>query len=390
MQNGIAVIGAGMIGAAHSFGYRANVPKFSADLPGLRLKTVCDGNIDLAKDAARTFGYEHCATEWQAVIADPEVAIISVCLPNFLHALVTREALAAGKHVLCEKPLALDAHQALELYRASIGAKGVSGTVFNYRRIPAITEIHNLVGAGELGDLISLRVQYESDYAADAMLPHSWRYQRDKAGPGALLDLGTHCVDLARYLCGEIDEVVGALSSVSVKQRYLPSGAVVGHNRVELSRESRTVDNDDVMSALLRFESGCQGSFLASRVAIGMGNTLSFVLSGSKGTVRYTTQAPSHFEIALLKDLGRSQFAMVSNSPNLPYVGAVLPVAFDGVSIGYTEIFGFMIGEFLSAIATGTLFENGSILDGLRAAQVLSAIDEAAIAGAPTKVSRIL
>src|SRR4051794_34759736 len=277
-----------MIGAAHASGYRSHLPRFAGRLPGLRLATVADPNADLARSLAETYGFEATAPDWKAVMDDPAVAIVSVALPNFLHVEAVDAALAAGKHVLSEKPLALDAANARRLHEKAKGARVRAATVLNYRRIPAVTEIRDLIAAGELGDPVSLLVQYQSEYAADPRLPHSWRYERRRAGPGALLDVGTHAIDIARYLCGEVDEVAGAVSTISVKERFVAAGATVGHNRVELSAEKRPVDNDDVTSALLRFRSGCQGLFSASRVAIGMGNTLSFQVFGTRASARFS------------------------------------------------------------------------------------------------------
>ncbi|MGO4623889.1 Gfo/Idh/MocA family protein [Ensifer sp. 2YAB10] len=381
----IAVIGAGMIGAAHAFGYKVAIDRFSRKIRGLRLKTVCDANGELAASMAATWGFETIASDWKSVLADPDIGIVSICLPNFLHAEVTLAALAAGKHVICEKPLALDAATAAQIYKASQAASSVSATVFNYRRIPAVAAMQRLIESGEIGDLVNALVQYESEYAADPQLPHSWRYERDRAGPGALLDIGTHAVDVARFLCGEVEEIAGAIATISIRQRFLPAGASIGHNHVELSSESRRVDNDDVMSALLRFANGCQGTFLASRVAVGMGNSLTIAITGTKGAVRYSSRTPAHYEIAHFDGSGQSPFAIVANNPTLPFAG-LLPVPHDGVAIGYAEVFGFMIQEFLEAIANGHPMTNGSILDGLRASEILDAIQQAADTNQPAKV----
>jgi predicted dehydrogenase len=386
-SNGVAVIGAGMIGAAHAFGYRNHIPRFAEQLPGLRLAAVCDAHRPLAKTMAGTYGFEDVVADWKSVIADESIGIVSVCLPNFMHTEVTEAAIKAGKHVICEKPLAVKAEDARALYQVAKDASTCSATVFNYRRYPAVTEIHNLIEAGEIGDLVHLLVQYQAEYAADPALPHSWRYERGRAGAGALLDVGTHAIDAARFLCGDIEEIAGAMTAISIKERKLPAGSTVGHNRVELSNESRPVDNDDVVSALLKFSSGCQGIFSASRVAIGMGNTLSFVISGTRGTVRYTSGRPGEYEISRFDGSGLSAFVTVPNRPASPYAGGLLPVPHDGVAIGYAEVFGFMINEFLTCIVQKKPMQNGSLLDGLRAAQVLDAIQASAEEARPIKIS---
>ncbi|WP_322092855.1 Gfo/Idh/MocA family protein [Paraburkholderia bannensis] len=377
-KHGIAIVGAGMIGAAHAFSYRNQLPRFAGQLAGLSLDTVADPNAELAHSLAATYGFQRTAADWKAVMADPNIGIVSVALPNFLHVEAVESALKAGKHVLCEKPLALGAADARRLYESGKASNVCAATVFNYRRIPAVAEIRNLIAAGELGEIVNVLVQFQCEYAADPKLPHSWRYERDRAGPGSLLDIGTHAIDTARFLCGEVDEVAGAVSTISIKERYVAAGSTVGHNRVELSDEKRTVDNDDVMSALLQFRSGAQGMFSSSRVAIGMGNTLSFEVFGTKATARFSTKSLNQYEIARFDGSGQSCFTVVPNRPASPYLGRLLPVPYDGVGVGYAEIFNFMMAEFLTAIAEKKPIANGTLLDGLRAAEILDAIQLAA------------
>ncbi len=388
MSNGIGIVGAGMIGAAHAFGYRNHLSKFASRLPGLNLTAVADPNATLARQLAQSFGFAGTVSDWREVVSDPEIGVISVALPNFLHVDAVEAALAAGKHVLCEKPLALSASQARRLYEQGKSSSVCAATVFNYRRIPAVTEIRNMISAGELGEIVNILVQFQCEYAADPQLPHSWRYERNRAGPGALLDIGTHAIDTARFLCGEVSEVAGAVSTISIKERFLAACSTVGHNRVELSSERRPVDNDDVMSALLRFDSGAQGLFSASRVAIGMGNTLSFEVFGTKATARFSTQSINQYQIARFDGSGQTPFATVFNRPSSPNVGSMLPVPFDGVAVGYAEVFGFMIHDFLNAIAEGRPISDGTLLDGLRAAEVLDAIQASADNGGPVTVER--
>jgi predicted dehydrogenase len=348
---------------------------------------VCDANGELAAKLARNWGFARTVSDWRAVIDDPEIGIVSVCLPNFLHTEVTQSALNAGKHVLCEKPLALSAREARGTFDLARKSPGKSGTVFNYRRIPAIADIRARVKAGELGEPIQIVVFYQCDYAADPLLPHSWRYEFDRAGPGALLDVGTHAVDLARFMFGEVEEVTGAVATISIKERFLPAAATTGHGHVALSETKAKVDNDDVMSALLRFRNGAQGFLTASRVAVGTGNRIQVEVYGTKGTARFSNETPTHYDLAILSDNGPAPFTRMINRPSSPYVGALAAVPHDLAPIGYAESFGFMIHEFLTAIAEDKPFENGSIEDGYRAAAVLDAIQKASTTNTPVAVS---
>jgi predicted dehydrogenase len=381
---GIAIIGAGMIGAAHASGYRQHIARFPS--LGATLDSVCDANPAQAESLATTWGFARTATDWRAAIDDPAIGIVSVCLPNFLHTEVTQAALRAGKHVLCEKPLALAAGEARDTWLVARDTAGVSGTVFNYRRIPAVADIAARVAAGELGEPVQILIQYQCDYAADPLLPHSWRYELGRAGPGALLDLGTHAIDLARFIMGDISEVVGAAATISIPERFLPLGATTGHGHVELSDRTAKVENDDVMSALFRFASGAQGFMTASRVAVGTGNRVQVEVYGTKGTARFSNETPSHFDLAVMAGNGPAPFQRILNRPSSPHVGALAAVPHDLVPIGYAESFGFMIHEFLEAIAEGRPFGNGSIEDGYRAAQVLDAIQVASRTNAPVTV----
>jgi predicted dehydrogenase len=374
-----------MIGAAHAAGYRTYLPRIAG--LSAELDVVCDANAELAAKLARNWGFARVVHDWRAVVDDPEVGVVSVCLPNFLHTEVTQAALKAGKHVLCEKPLALSAREARGTFELARNSPGKSGTVFNYRRIPAIAEIRARVRAGELGEPVQIVIFYQCDYAADPLLPHSWRYEFERAGPGALLDVGTHGVDLARFIFGDVAEVIGAAATISIKERFLAAEATTGHGHAALSDKKAKVDNDDVMSALLRFQNGAQGFLTASRVAVGTGNRIQVEVYGTKGTARFSNETPTHYDLAIMNSAGPASFTRMINRPSSPYVGALAPVPHDLVPVGYAESFGFMIHEFLTAIAEDRPFDNGTIEDGYRAAVVLDAIQKASTTNGAVKVS---
>ena len=184
---------------------------------------------------------------------------------------------------------------------------------------------------------------------------------------------------------GDVAEVTGAVSTISIPERFLPAGATVGHGHVALSEKTAKVENDDVTSALLRFASGAQGFVTASRVAVGTGNRVQVEVYGTKGTARFTNETPSHFDLAVMDGSGPAPFRRMLNRPSSPDV-ALAAVPHDLVPVGYAESFGFMVHEFLTAIAEGRPFENGSIEDGYRAAQVLDAIHRATTTNAPVAI----
>ncbi len=250
-KKGIAVIGAGMIGAAHASGYRAQLPRFLKREPGLHLSTVCDANQKAAQALAAGYGFPRVSLRWQEVVAEDSIRILSVALPNFLHEEVTYAALSAGKHVICEKPLALTAAGARILCAKAAEAGLTAATVFNYRRFPAVAAIKKLVEQGRIGDPVQIVVQAQSEYAADPQRPFSWRYSRQLAGGGALYDVGTHAIDAAMFLCGELEEILGAVETTVIRKQVPPRGgdhgarargtgrgaALRGHRRSELRRD---------------------------------------------------------------------------------------------------------------------------------------------------------
>ena len=267
----IGLIGYGFMGRAHSNAYRKVGNFFDLEYQPV-LKAICARNADNAAAFAKKWGYESIETDWRKLVARDDIEAIDICTPNNSHAEIAIAAAKAGKMILCEKPLAMDTAEGEEMCQA-VEKAGVANIVwYNYRRIPAVGDIRARVAAGELGDPVQITVFYQCDYAADPLLPHSWRYEFERAGPGALLDVGTHAVDLSRFILGDVAEVTGAVSSISIPERFLPAEATVGHGHVALSEKTAKVENDDVTSALLRFANGAQGFVTASRVAVGTGN----------------------------------------------------------------------------------------------------------------------
>lgn len=269
---------------------------------------------------------------------------------------------------------------------AAAAAGVVARTMFNYRRLPAVAEALRRVGAGEIGAFTDLHIAYRTEYAADRELPFSWRYDRTTAGGGALVDVGAHAVDLALALCGPVAEVVGALESVVVKERRMPAAAVSGHSRAVLGDERRSVDTDDVFSALLRFQSGCQGHLLASRVAVGHGNSLTFALAGTEGSLRFDSERPNTYDIAVRRHGEASHFERVHVGARSPYVAELLPVPHDGVTVGYSEAFGFAVADFLEAVVNGADGHGRPFADGVAAAEVIEAMQASARLGVPVRV----
>jgi len=285
---GVAVVGFGWMGRVHTQSY-ARVVHHYPDL-GVRpeLVVVADEVPGRAEAAAAQYGFASAALDWRAAVADPRVEAVSVTAPNFLHREIGAAVAAAGKHLWIEKPVGLSEADAAAV-RDAVAAAGVRSAVgFNYRWAPAVQAARRLLADGAVGEVESIRVRLLSDYAADPTGALSWRYSRERGGAGVLGDLASHGVDLARYLVGDLAAVV-ADTAVFIPQRAVPSGATSGHQRVQLGADTAMgdVENEDAVTALLRFTSGARGVLEASRVAVGEQNSYGFEVAGTRGALRW-------------------------------------------------------------------------------------------------------
>ena len=249
---GVAVIGAGMAGRAHAHGYRSAGTVFSAGLPPVRLVSVADINEELAADTARRYGFERSDTSWQAIVKADDIDVVSVVVANHLHREIVEELAAAGKHVLCEKPLAPTSTDAQAMLDAVEAAGVVARVGFTFRRTPGIAAARQQIESGALGRPLYVNAQYWTDYGSDPQAPMSWRY-RGGPGSGALADLGSHLADTAEFLLGPVESVTGAALTTVIGERPLPLGHVVGHAHVEVSDGREPVENDDWASFSVRF-----------------------------------------------------------------------------------------------------------------------------------------
>jgi predicted dehydrogenase len=231
---GVAVIGAGMAGRSHAAGYRSAPTLYGEGLPEVRLVAIADVNPTFAADTARRFGYERAEDSWEAVAKAPDIDVVSVVVANPLHREIVEGLLAAGKHVLCEKPMAPTVEDAEAMVAAAEASGRETGIGFVFRRSPAINAIRDQVASGAIGRPVHFNGHYWCDYGVDPGAPMSWRY---KGGPGsgALSDIGSHLIDLAEFVCGPIRSVRGAVLSTFVTERALPLGAAVGHAAAEVS-----------------------------------------------------------------------------------------------------------------------------------------------------------
>jgi len=347
---GVGIIGTGFMGECHALAFTAVAPLFQ---PVVRphLTVVADVNAPAAERARARFGFARATADWRALVADPAVELVSITSPNILHKEMALAAIAAGKHVYCEKPLALTAADARELTLAAEAAGVRTMVGYNYLCSPAIRHIRKLLDEGELGQLTYLRCAFEEDYMADPAVPFSWRCERARAGSGALGDLGSHAISLARFLGGPIAEVLGETAMVVPERAVAPPGGDLQFARVEQPAEMRKVENEDIAHCLFRFESGVLGSMIASRTAWGRKNGPDFELYGTLAGVRYRQERFNEFELfrsgARKDDNG---YRTVYCGPYHGEYGRFTPAP--GHGIGFNDLKVIEVAQLLKAIAT--------------------------------------
>ena len=349
----VGLIGAGFMGKAHSLAYMA-MPMFFWPAPAMPVrKSIVDVTDEIAADAALRFGFEKSTSDWRSVVADPDIHIIDIATPNHLHAEIAIAAAAAGKHIISEKPLARTGDEAKTMYDAVKAAGIVHMVAFNYRRTPAVALAKKYINEGAIGEILNFRGTYLQDWSADPDGPLSWRFQKKIAGSGSSGDIGTHVVDLARYLCGEITQVNTQLKTW-VKTRPLQAGGVdkLGASTKDSKAPRGEVDVDDEVISLLEFQSGAIGSLEATRNAHGRNNFLTFEIHGTLGSIYFNYERRDELQVAFASDQAdRKGFRTVYTGPAHPYGEGLWPIPALGIGYGETKI--IETYDFVKAIVEG-------------------------------------
>jgi predicted dehydrogenase len=347
---GVAVIGAGMAGRAHAAAYRAAGSLYGAGLPDVRLVAVADSYEPFAVDTARRFGYDRSETDWRAIADAPDVDAVSVVVANRLHREVVEGLLAAGKHVICEKPLAPTVEDAQAMIVAARATDRVAVVGFTFRRSPAIAAVAELADSGVMGAPVHFDGHYWCDYACDPQAPMSWRYQ-GPPGSGALADIGSHLIDTGEFLCGPVTSVRGAVMATFVTERAWPAGAAVGHAAAELSDRRAPVENEDLVTFSAQFASGAIGTLSASRSAPGRPNALGFELSGARAAAGFDLSRAGeflYFDTAITGPTAGERRVLAG--PRHPYLNGGLAMDFPGVGYGQNDLFVYQARAFLNQI----------------------------------------
>ena len=377
----IGLLGYKFMGKAHSNAYR-QVSRFFPGKYTPRLKVICGRDRAGAEAAAAQFGWEEVETDWRVVVERDDIDVIDISTPGDVHAQQAIAAAQAGKHIICEKPLANTLVDAKEMLRAVERAGVKHMLMHNYRKIPAVAFAKKLIEDGRVGDVYHYHGAYLQDWIMDPDFPLVWRLQKKHAGSGALGDIGSHAADLARYLNGELDSVTGQLTTF-IKERPLPgsSGAAWG---AKGSRGKGKVTVDDDANFLARFKNGSVGVFESSRFCGGRRNYNTFQIYGSKGSIAFNLERMNELEFYNRTDPQAEQAfktIMVTESVH-PYVGAWWP---PGHIIGYEHTFVHAVHDFLTALENDTLPEP-NFRDGVKNQTILDAVERSAKTGKWEKV----
>jgi predicted dehydrogenase len=365
---GIGMVGHAFMGAVHSHAWRSVHRFFDPPLVP-RLAVLAGRDETRAKAAAERFGWDAVETDWRKLIARDDVDLVDICTPGDSHAEIAIAALEAGKHVLCEKPLANSVAEAEAMAEAARKARerGVRAMVaFNYRRVPALAHARNLVASGALGEIRHVRSVYLQDWLSDPQAPMTWRLRRASAGSGALGDLGAHIIDAAQFVTGDLVTGVSALTNTFVKQRPAENGG------------TDDVTVDDTALFLARLSGGAVATFEATRFALGRKNAMRLEINGSKASLAFDFEAMNELQWYEGTGTEAGFRRILVTEPQHPYVGAWWP---PGHLLGYEHTFTHEVADLLEAIGAGT-DPAPSFDDGLRVQRVLAAVEESAAAEA--------
>ncbi|MBD3943571.1 Gfo/Idh/MocA family oxidoreductase [Microbacterium sp. NEAU-LLC] len=372
----VAMIGYGFMGAAHSVGWR-QAPRVFALPDEVEMAVIVGRNAEAVGDAATRWGWQESATDWREVIARDDIDIVDIVTPGDSHAEIAIAALEAGKHVLCEKPLANTVAEAEAMAQAASRAAtcGVRSMVgFTYRRVPAVTLLRDLIAQGAVGRIAQVRAAYRQDWLVDPEMPLAWRLQKEHAGSGALGDIGAHIIDMTQFVTGlEVAAVSGVVDTI-VKERPLQGSgsglsgtAAAGYGEVTV---------DDVAIFTGRLSTGALVSFEASRFATGRKNDLSIEVSGDRGALRFDLEDLNTlwFYDRTAPEATQGFARILVTEPTHPYVAAWWPA---GHMLGYEHGFSHQVVDLVTAIVDGT-DPQPSFEAGLSVQRVLAAVEESA------------
>ena len=336
---GVGLIGSGFMGKAHALGYATAARVFDLSME-VDLAILADADPALAGRAAGALGFRRSTGNWRDLLDDPDIQVVSVTTPNTLHREMALAALAAGKHVWCEKPLAPSAAEALEMADAAETAGLATQVGFNYLKNPMVALAKQIIEAGEIGDVRTFRGVHAEDYMADPQAPWTWRLD-PAGGGGALADVGSHILATVRHLVGPVTSLMAEVGT-PISERPVRAGAA----------ETRAVEVDDVARLFLRFEGGASGSLEANWIATGRKMQHDFEIYGSRGAILFTQERFNELQVYYTGDgAGRRGFRTVFAGPEHEPYGAFCVAP--GHQIGFNDLKAIEARDFLQTVAGG-------------------------------------
>ena len=371
------------MGRAHSNAW-LKAPLFF-DLPARPvLKMACGRQETSLKEFANKWGWEKTETDWKKLVSSPDIDIVDVALPQALHYEIALAAAREGKHIFCEKPLAMNSKQAEEMLRVCEDNKVKHYLNHNYRRTPAIAFAKKMIEDGKIGRIFHWRCAYQQDWIVDPDFPLTWQLRKETAQAGPQWDLNSHAVDLAHYLVGDIS-TVSCLTTNFIKERPLADESTSGNlSAATLGDQKGKVTVEDAALMMVQFKNGAIGSFEATRFATGRKNGLRFEIYGSKGSLLFDLERMNELQYYSLDDEeGTQGFRTIQTTEAIhPYAGNWWPA---GHIIGYEHSFVHAVADFVTAIVEDKTIKP-DFNDGLRIIEVL----EAGIQSAETKQQVVL
>lgn len=376
---GVGLISVGWMGKLHTRAYQA-LPSVYPDL-GIkpRLVIAADTAEDRAKYAKEVLGYENFTVDYHDVLNHPDVDVVSICAPNFLHREMGIAAAKAGKAFWIEKPVGRGAAETTDVEQAAIAAGVVTTIGFNYRHPPAVEHMRELIARGDLGRITNVRGVFFADYSAEPNGALSWRFIRELAGSGVLGDLMGHLADLIQYLVGPIAEVSGVTKTVWEERPVLPMGTGTHFSVIE-GGEKKPVENEDYAAMLVRFAKegvggGALGTLEASRVAVGPRARYEVEIYGTKGSMSWDFERLNELQLALGHHGEHVGYQRIMANPHFGDFGNYQPGA--GPTMGYDDLKTIEARKFLEAFL-GIRHDNSNIHDAVSAARVVQAAEDSA------------
>lgn len=374
---GVGVIGMGWMGTVHSRSYLQAADRFHDS--GIRPRLViCADDVEArAKEAQDRFGFERYTTRWQDVIDDPQVQVVNITTPNYMHLAVATAAVAAGKHVFCEKPVGKDPGETAEIERQARQAGVLTFVGYNYRWAPMVQYSLQLIREGKLGKLTHFRGRFLAGYASNPQTVLSWRFQKEFSGLGVSGDLLSHLVDMSLFLAGPIKRVVGNQETF-IRRRpsaasLAQSAAPLAHSTAVTSGPLLDVTNEDYVGALVQFANGAQGSLEVCRVIQGHKCDWSFEVEGTQGAVSWNFERMNELNVFCPDGTAAHDgYTRIVSGPGHPFHARFNPAT--GTGLGYDDLKTIEAHQFLKSIAEQRQGEPG-FAEALRVARVLAAIE---------------